>query len=794
MKLISLSVRDFAVPVPRVGSIDAYSGFGRSLSEGQEIHARVQKKRLEADDSYQAEVFISHTFERAGYEFQISGRMDGVFEGKPPKIEEIKTSLNIRELAQRLKDQPYSHPYSLQLLTYGYLYWRTHDVLPELSFHLVSSRNSDQDDLKRVLDLSTYEEWLDQRLEELVSEARRVEKRIQQRKKLAEKFEFPFQDPRPGQKDLIETLEQNMLLKKRMMIQAPTGLGKTVGVLYPTLKEALSRGQSVIYVTPKNTQHAVVEDAVKRFKDTGTSVKSLTLTAKSKICFKNEPICNPHYCEYARDHYAKVDSNSVLDILRRKRKLRFELFRELGEEFEVCPFELQFAMIADSEVVICDYNYVFAGRSSLAALSQDLFSESSRPNLVVDEAHNLPARSLDYYSPALSSTVLEKMKEEAQSLPSRYKPDFLSLIEGCLESIRSCQGHQTEKSFKIKLNVEDFYENDHRLRSFLSRYLETERELKPRDVVLRLCFYWSEFVSTLEYVTQPERTEFFTTFHAHPSGGVIKITCCDASEMLKGVYSEYEQVVFFSATLKPADYYLELSGLSEQNVGFFEFQTPFKRENRKLMIIPQISTKYTDRERNYPKIIEVIQRVIQLKRGNYFAFFPSFEFMNRVHAEFRAPEGYTVLKQEREMKSSRIEEFLNHLKERSHPTVIFAVQGGVFSEGVDYPGEMVIGAFIIGPPLPTFDLEREEMRKYYDQIEKPGFDYVYTYPAMAKAIQAAGRVIRSETDRGVIVLMDRRFMQMSYTQSMPQDWFLDTPQELVSGQILKDVEEFWNPT
>ena len=170
-----------------------------------------------------------------------------------------------------------------------------------------------------------------------------------------------------------------------------------------------------------------------------------------------------------------------------------------------------------------------------------------------------------------------------------------------------------------------FYNQDARLRSFLSRYLDSEKELKPKDVVLRLCFYWSEFVSTLDYVMQPERREFFVTFHTHPTGGMIKITCCDASQMLKDVYSQFEQVVFFSATLKPIEYYLALSGLAEEDVEFVEFHSPFKKENRKLMIIPQISTKFSDRERSYPKIIEVIQRVIGLRPGNYFVFFPSFD-------------------------------------------------------------------------------------------------------------------------------------------------------------------------
>jgi DNA excision repair protein ERCC-2 len=262
--------------------------------------------------------------------------------------------------------------------------------------------------------------------------------------------------------------------------------------------------------------------------------------------------------------------------------------------------------------------------------------------------------------------------------------------------------------------------------------------------------------------------------------------------MLKACYDEYEHVVGFSATLKPFNYYSKLSGLESENLKTAEFQSPFARENRKLLIIPQISTKFSERARNYPRISETIHRISTLKRGNYFAFFPSFDFMERVFQIFAPPEGFTVLKQERDMKASDVEGFLEHLRSEIAPTIVFAVSGGIFSEGVDYPGKMIIGAFVVGPPLPSFDLEREQMREYYQNSYNAGFDYAYTYPAMSKAVQAAGRVIRSETDRGLIVLMDSRFVHSSYAQSMPKDWFEQSPRELVSQSILKEVSEFWS--
>lgn len=794
LKTIVIPLREFALPVPRTGSIEAHSGYGRAAAEGREIHLLVQKKRAKSDPAYEAEVPINGEFQCGPYHFRIDGRMDGIFRRDPPTIEEIKTSANIRELSKRLVNDPLNHPYCLQLLTYGYFYWLEHRVIPTLSFHLVSTRNREADDLELTLDLALYERWLDSRLDELVIEAGKAEKRAARRRKIAAAFAFPFERPRPGQVELVETIEREMGQEigkgSRMLIQAPTGLGKTAGVLYPTLKDALARGQKVIYVTPKNSQHSVAEEAVVRFQDNGSKIKSLTITAKGKICFKNEPLCTPDYCEFARDYYSKIQEHGLLDMLAKKRKLRSRTFRELGEEYQVCPFELQLDGAAEADVVICDYNYVFAPRSPFGRMTELPIDQEGKPNLVIDEAHNLPFRAMDYYSPSVSSIALENMREEIRNLPAFFRREAEELLDGCIQTILSCRPEE-RKPAKIEPPAEPFLEQDAKLRGLLSRYLEADQEIKPRDVVLKLCFYWSEFTENLQYVIDPERHEFFTTFHRHPTGGIIRITCCDASSMLEDCYAGYGHVVAFSATLKPFDYYARLSGLDPETVRTAEFQSPFPKAHRKLLIIPQISTKYSDRERNYPRIADAVQRISALRKGNYFAFFPSFEFMERVLALFKPPEGFTVLKQEKEMKGAQVEAVLEHLREGSEPTILFAVQGGMFSEGVDYPGGMAIGAFVIGPPLPNFDLEREEMRDYYQKQYNAGFDYAYAIPAMAKAIQSAGRVIRSETDRGLIVLMDSRFLQAAYSRSMPTGWFDADVTELVSESILKDVSDFW---
>lgn len=797
MNRVTLSIREFALPAPRRGSIEALSGFGRATREGQEIHQGVQARRLKLDPSYQAEVPISAEFTREEFTFAVGGRVDGFWEGRPARIEEIKSSFSTEELERKLRMQK-DHPYNLQLQSYGYFHFLKTGVAPKLNFHLVSSRNYLSEDIEVALDVSFYEEWLERRLEELVGEAKLSQKRSQRRKKLAQKLEFPFSEPRPGQVDLMRTIEQGIGEKRRLWIQAPTGLGKTVGVLYPTLKEALSRGQRVIYVTPKNSQHGIAEEALDRFEEQGAKVKSLTVTAKSKICFKNEPLCNPEYCEYAKDHYTKVSDAGIIETLAKKKKLTFETFRELGEQHQVCPFEIQLDAAPEADVVICDYNYVFSPRTAMGKLGNTAFGQEGKPNLVIDEAHNLYSRAIGYFSPQLSTLSLERMRPEIKELTGGFRTEAESLLNSCQKAVESCRPAGNQKSAVIDPPAQVFLDQEAELRAFLSRYLESDVEIQPRDVVLRLCFYWSEFTSALDFITTPKNPVFFTTFQVQDSYGqerpasIVKITCCDASEMLKECYDEFDQVVGFSATLKPFDYYAKLSGLDPLELKTAEFHSPFPRQHRKVLIIPEISTKYSDRLSNYRKIAVAIERIAAVRPGNYFAFFPSFGFLDEVLKVFQTPKDFVTLRQYKEMRVAEINGIIDHLKQNLAPTIVFGVQGGVFSEGIDYPGDTIIGAFVVGPPLPTFDLEREQMREYYQKTYRAGFDYAYTYPAMAKAVQAAGRVIRSETDRGIIVLMDNRFIQPSYSASLPQYWYDHSPRELVSKSILKDISDFWN--
>ena len=781
-----MAVRDFALPVPRTGSIEVHSGYNYLPQSGDEVHQAAQLARAASNPAYRLEAKISHSFEREGYVFNVSGRIDGLVETDPPCIEEIKTAFDVHELYEKLRGDP-NHPYCLQLFTYGYIYGIQNGCEPACLFHLVSYATGDSLNLPIVLNQDTYLKWLDKRLDELILEVQRRDNDANRKQQVASAMIFPFAQPRRGQLELIDTIQRKLTTADALMVQAPTGIGKTAGVVFPVLKDALERGQKLVYVTPKNSQHHVAEDAVRRIQHDGSDVRALTLMAKTKVCFKGEPVCNPDACEYAKDYYAKVYENELIEKAASHKNMTSEVFAQLGEQYEVCPFELSIDTIDRADVVIGDYNYVFAPRGLLGRLTSSAFGQREKPNLVIDEAHNLPGRATDYYSPALSTAALAQCKERFESLPLDLRFEAFALMNACLATIGKLEPKGTAKQCRIEISAEPFVKVEEGLSRFLNRYLQVVGTAKPGDPVASLCRQWSEFTAGLHETGD----QYFSTFSRDGMSHTLKITCCDASQQLALCMKEFEHVVAFSATLKPFAYYQKLCGLDEDKFQSVEFSSPFPQENRKLLVIPQVSTKYTDRANNSAKIAEAISKIVSLRTGNYFVFFPSFAFMRQVSELVRLPAQFAVLHQQPGMSAAEVNHFMETLRSGSRPTVIFAVQGGVFSEGVDYPGDMLIGAIIVGPALPGFDLERELLREYYEKKFGQGFDYAYTFPAMARVVQAAGRVIRSESDKGLIVLMDRRFTHEAYSSTMPGDWFDHSVMELVSTSITKDISSFW---
>ncbi|AUH72684.2 ATP-dependent DNA helicase [Legionella sainthelensi] len=788
MATYNLSVIDLALPSPRVGSIDTYSGFGLSSKLAIKAHQAFQLQQIKLHPNYSPEVSIVHKLSYKQHSFNISGRIDGVYQEEPLHIEEIKTAFDPQKLIDILSDNHFTHPYWLQLQIYGYIHWLKTKTIPKLNLLILSLRNKKAYPLNLDFNKDAFEEWLNRRLEELVLEIKESKKRMRHRKKQNSKLVFPFDQPRPHQKELMESVQSSMKVNSPMLIQAPTGLGKSIAILYPSLKESLSRGQKMFYLTPKNTQHQIALNAVHLLQEKGASIKSLVLTSKKKLCMKNEPICTSKQCEFAENHYTKCTTHDLLKKTQEQQNLNASFFKELAKTYQVCPYELQMESIPYAEVVIGDYNYVFSSTNTPERVIGALLGEQEKPNLVIDEVHNLPSRGMDYFSPTLEVGFFEHYLNPLERYPQPFRKKLVEMIHQCITIIDSCAQPNINKPHLTKAPEELFKRQEEQLNQLLTDYLESDLTIESDDPILKLFNYWADFTAALEFVNEG-RDEFFISFN--PKSHALKISCCDASNFLKEHYSHFQQIIGFSATLKPFDYYSQLIGLNKVHLHTEEFSSPFLPQNRKLILIPQVSTKYRDRKSNCAKIIEVITRLSALKPGNYFVFFPSFEFLEQIYSQIPSSLPFTLLRQERKMNTHETQYLLQQLHKKKKHHLFFAVQGGMFAEGIDYIGELAIGAFIIGPPLPSFDWEREQMKQYYEAHYKEGQEYAYTYPAMAKAVQAAGRVIRSETDKGLIVLMDNRFLQSSYSQCMPKDWFSQSPHELVSTSILQEIQSFW---
>ncbi len=789
LKTISLSVREFAQPVPRTGSIDPHSGYGPSAQLGQVAHQRIQTQRSLEDSSYAAEMWLSHDFISGSYRFSVNGRADGVYLGPSPAIEEIKTSFDLRGLERALSDQRF-HPYWLQLATYVELYAQKFGIRPDARLLLVSLRHDDQIEMRLNLSNEEYSSWLKRRLELAVVEAVETAKISKRRKSVAAQLQFPFAQLRPHQGDVIEKVDHACRDQNRLLLQAPTGLGKTASVLFPVVREALGRGQRVIYVTPKNSQHAVAEDGLQRLQANGAKLKYANLTAKSKICMKDEQQCNSSYCEYAKDHYTKMSQYDVVNKALKKRRRTPAVFKKLAEEYQVCPFELSLEVLKASDVIVGDYNYVFSPQGLLARLTDSTLPKTQRSNLIIDEVHNLPERACTYFSATLSTAMADEADVAVSLLPS----PLLDLASNWLQKWRSfIVSHLPPESATqarlIQISRELLDDLQMAGGMFLGRYFASNLPIEPSDVFLRLNRLLMEFSDLLEIM---DETFFASIQTPTDQEAILKITCCDASRFLRETYEAFYNVIGFSATLKPFKYYARLCGLESKDLITEELPSPFKTENRKILVIPQISTKFHDRQQNLNKISDAIHRIASCRLGNYLVFVPSFAFMEQI-ADRMPAETFRIFRQPRNMSSREVRDLLADLEVSNEPQLVFAVQGGVLAEGVDYLGKQIRGAFIIGPGLPQFDFEREYLRQYYDKNYGSGFDYAYTFPAMTKVIQSAGRVIRSETDRGLIVLMDRRFLHENYAQSMPTGWYDKSVSELVSGEILKSVHDFWGP-
>ncbi len=795
MDEMRISVRRLVEFILRQGDIDNryQASPEEAMQEGSRIHRMLQKKM---GGEYRAEVFLRYSLPTDNYMLVVEGRADGVLDtiseaGREVTIDEIKGTYRDVE---RMKEPVFVH--LAQARCYAYMY----GIKEELQSVKVRMTycNIESEDIRYF-----YEEHSMQELGEwfswLISEYRKwsdFEWEWQKIKKASiEDIAFPF-PYREGQKDLVTYVYQTIYHKKKLFLEAPTGVGKTISTVFPAVK-AVGKGLAdrIFYLTAKTITRTVADDTFQILREQGLRFKSVILTAKEKICFMEKVDCNPAYCPYAKGHYDRIN-DAVYDLLVQEESFSRERVEEYARKHTVCPFEFCLDMSLFADGIICDYNYLFDPHVYLKRFFGD--GLQGNPVFLIDEAHNLLERGREMYSASIiKEEVLELKKnlakEEADSV--LVKEGYCDMIEKRLEKCnkellalkRACEGYQ------VVTQIDEFVNALLRLHTAIDYYLDEQEEGEPqvRDQLLEFYFKVCHFLDIYERVD--ENYVKYTQL-LEDGSFLLKLFCVDPSKNLQECMARGRSSILFSATLLPIQYYKGLLGGEKDDYEVYA-KSVFQPQKRALLVASDVTSKYTRRsDEEFYTIARYIEEIVKNRNGNYMVFCPSYAFLQaiyEIYLEHFAGEDRECIIQEDYMDEAAREAFLENFKEDAdHVLIGFCVLGGIFSEGIDLKNDRLIGVMIVGTGIPQVCSERELLKDYFNRNGEVGFDYSYRYPGMNKVLQAAGRVIRTAEDLGVIALLDERFLQFAYRKMFPREW---EPFQVVNvDNVSAQVEAFWN--
>ena len=777
---VQVSVRELVAFALRSGDLGAPFVSASRAVEGTRGHQLVQSKR---PAEYRSEVPVTFVHDVAPVGLEISGRIDGVlFEGGELLVEEIKTTYG--GLSAEREDNP---AHWAQAVLYGYFLAVEHDleeVQIQLTYVQLNSgalledrRRFSREELADRYEvlisaflrwMTAYHEWRERRDDSIAA------------------LRFPFPSYRAGQEELSDAVSETIESKGRLYVQAPTGIGKTISVLFPAVK-ALGHKQTekIFYLTAKTSGRAIAEKAFDDMRTAGLSIKSITLTARDRICFnaRDGRPCDTQTCEYALGYYDRI--NDAIEDLFRRDALTRDTIEGVARRHMVCPFELSLDLSLWADVIICDYNYVFDPK---AYLRRYFLDHSGDFTFLIDEAHNLVDRAREMYSADLRKRQIQRLGEALTENHPQLARILDRLNTYMVAQMRRCE---TEGDGSAWFDHEPPEELTPLLQTFLEAaepILARNRPAAYRDTLLDFYFAAMSFVRVLDLFDE----RYATYGEASDRDFKIRLFCLDPSRLIRDALKRGSSATFFSATLAPLEYFRNLLG-GERSDFTLELASPFPPENVALVVDDHIDTTYRRRQHSYDDVAEAIAALSGMKRGNYMAYFPSYRYMEEVCHRFRDryPD-VDVHAQSRGMAELERERFLELFDDTNDDTVVgFAVLGGIFGEAIDLVGERLVGAAIVGVGLPQLCLERDLIRSYYGDRETSGFTYAYAFPGMNRVMQAAGRVIRTAEDRGLILLIDRRFSQEPYAELLPAHWnrrrHTGSPEE-----ISQAVAEFWS--
>lgn len=772
--VIRTSVRNMVEFVMRSGDID--TSFMTNARAVDGIHAH-QKLQREYGPTYAAEVMLSNITSLEDIEFHVEGRADGVIcEDGDIIIDEIKsTTRNLEDI-----HEDFNFLHWAQAKCYGYFYALDHELE---GIHLqLTYYNIEEDELKRFRTYANFGELKEFYLTLLLKYMKFSKKLLRWNQEMQESagtLTFPFSKYRGGQREMAVATYQTILQKTRLFVEAPTGIGKTMSVLFPGVKAIGAKElDKIFYLTARSTTKDAAKKALYHLTDRGLKTKAIIIQSKEKSCINDKVKCNPEACSFAKGHFDRVNE-AIEDILEQEDILDKEILKKYAEKHQVCPFEYELDLSLYCDVIICDYNYVFDPSVYL----RRFFDNSVYQHLfLVDEAHNLIDRGRDMYSAEINISMLQKTAGEFKE---KYRPIYNSIqkISRILEdlSLRCKNG-----TYYSKEKIEEPFYPMKKLVSDFEPYLIREKQSPNYDDALELYFSITKFLRISEYYSDG----FYSLVSTKDQEITLKYKCVGTGEIMKDILQRSKATVMFSATLTPMDFYLRLLGGSESSLKL-HLGSPFDSKHLLVAQALDVSTRYKDRSSSSKRVAEYLRIFTETQRGNYIVFFPSYAYMRAIYDAYTeqfATE--SIVLQEESMSEQDRDRFLELFTEDTC-TVGFCVLGGVFSEGIDLVGDKLIGVAVVSVGLPGLSLESDIIREHFNETLSMGFEYAYMFPGMNKVLQAAGRVIRTAEDRGVVLLIDDRFRQGRYQELMPRHW---RPRHSIYNieKLRQLLQDFWS--
>jgi DNA excision repair protein ERCC-2 len=755
-RTIHLSVKDLVAFVLRSGSIDnRLGGFDRAR-EGAAIHRRLQKM---AGDHYEPEVPLRRSVFFEFYCFDLQGRADGIIrEAGAVLIDEIKT-VSKDVMALTADDDP---DFWAQVKLYGWMVAEEEgleSIGTQLTYYQVPSgtiRTLRQDFTREELEtftkalLADFMQWVRLRTENVIARNRSLSH-----------LPFPFARWRSGQREMAIAVYRSALQKRALLCQAPTGIGKTLAVLYGALAAiGQERGERIFYATAKTTNALAAEKAVHLLQRQGAVFKSVTLTAKDAVCFLEKRECHPDACPYAAHYYDRAGA-VVYEALRRHDHFDRSQIEALAKDNALCPFELSLDLADWCDMIIGDYNYLFDPHTALERLSGPE-NDFGQTIALMDEAHNLPDRARGMFSAAVHKADVLAVRKTIPKQDSSFRKALTKLNNVFLALL---QDQESDFEVVSSSRIAPLNECLQYACFACEAYTKAAREHGNAvdDAVMDWYFNARRYLDLAEIAG----AESVATSEKKRKNLIITQRCLDPSGHIGEKAAMLRTAIYFSATLVPKDYYAYFLG-SGRETAAIQLPSPFDADHFGVVVANRISTKYRDREASAEAVAQLIKTFVSGRSGHYLVFFPSYAYLSLIVDRLGEDNAFEPLVQDPTMTVDRREAFLSRFREKTEKTLVgFCVLGGFFGEGIDLIGDQLIGTVIVGVGLPMVCPENNLLKQYFDEQLQSGFDYAYRYPGMNKVIQAMGRVIRTESDRGMALLIDSRFSQRAYRNLLP---------------------------